>query len=149
MQKMCSCCRVLKNFSEFHARKASRDGFAAACRVCRNTEKWYRYQTDLRDREATLLRVKLNKQAHFERDPAYKRAFHLWGSTKKRTRIPPWVSIKDFVPVCRKAIRLGPEYELDHIIPIKGELVCGLHVPSNLRVVLRATNQAKSNKHAT
>lgn len=79
-------------------------------------------------------------------EPGYRRAYTLWGTTKKRgTKIPPWVSITDFVPICRRAEKKGPEYVLDHIIPIRHPLVCGLHVPANLRVVLRATNQKKGN----
>lgn len=85
------------------------------------------------------------KQLRFEREPAYKRAFNLWNSAKRRTRIPPWVSITDFVPVCKKAVKAGPEYVVDHVIPLKHPLVCGLHVPANLRVVLRTTNGKKGN----
>ena len=148
MQKTCSYCRIPKNFAEFNVRKASRDGLAPACRVCLNAEKWHRYQTSESDRTATLLRVRANRQDRFERDPAYKRAFTLWGSTKKRgTKIPPWVAIMDFVPVCQEAIDAGPGFELDHIIPLKGKQVCGLHVPENLRVVPTRVNQAKHNKH--
>lgn len=36
--------------------------------------------------------------------------------------------------------------ETDHIIPIFGELVSGLHTPFNLRVISQTSNQAKSNK---
>jgi hypothetical protein len=56
------------------------------------------------------------------------------------------VVITDFVPVCREALAAGPAFELDHVIPLKGKLVSGLHVPSNLRVVPRVVNQAKQNK---
>jgi 5-methylcytosine-specific restriction endonuclease McrA len=36
--------------------------------------------------------------------------------------------------------------QVDHIIPIKGELVCGLHVHENLQYLTRAENTAKWNK---
>ena len=144
MQKQCSRCQITKPFSDFLRRAAAHDGLTAACGGCLREVKKTDYL--LKDREKTLARVKQNKQDRFERDPAYKRAFYLWGTTKKRTKIPPWVSITDFVPICRKALKLGPEYEIDHVVPLKGKLVCGLHVPQNLRVVLRKTNQTKRNK---
>lgn len=42
--------------------------------------------------------------------------------------------------------KIFPMYEVDHILPVKGEQVCGLHVPGNLQVILRTANRQKSNK---
>jgi hypothetical protein len=144
--KTCPRCQATQPLTAFNRRAKSPDGYEAACRECSNLAKWAKYQGDPAERAATLARVKTTKNARFERDPAYKRAFNLWGSTKKRTRIPPWVAIADFVPICREALAAGAAFELDHIVPIKGKLVSGLHVPSNLRVVPRAVNQAKQNR---
>ena len=38
-------------------------------------------------------------------------------------------------------------YEVDHVIPLQGELVSGLHVETNLRVITRNVNRVKSNKY--
>lgn len=40
----------------------------------------------------------------------------------------------------------GRSHVVDHIIPLKGRTVSGLHVESNLRVIERSENARKSNK---
>jgi hypothetical protein len=42
----------------------------------------------------------------------------------------------------------GVPHEVDHIIPINGDLVCGLHVPWNLRVIPMRENRRKAKKFA-
>jgi hypothetical protein len=38
---------------------------------------------------------------------------------------------------------LGIPHEVDHVVPLRGKNVCGLHVEQNLRVVQKVTNRAK------
>lgn len=42
----------------------------------------------------------------------------------------------------------GIAWELDHVIPVAHECVCGLHVETNLQVIPKTLNVKKSNKHA-
>lgn len=40
----------------------------------------------------------------------------------------------------------GFEWHVDHILPLKGAIVCGLHIWSNLQVIPKVSNLKKGNK---
>jgi hypothetical protein len=70
-----------------------------------------------------------------------------------RDATPPWITRKQKLEIRQLyqiAITMtqttGERYVVDHIIPLQGETVCGLHVPWNLRVTTQEENLKKSNK---
>ena len=48
----------------------------------------------------------------------------------------------------RLSVETGEPHEVDHAVPLKHPLVCGLHVQGNLQVLTRAANRAKRNRFA-
>ena len=67
-----------------------------------------------------------------------------------RRATPRWADRLAIAALYDKAIdksnREGLTYHVDHIVPIQSKLVCGLHVPCNLQVMLGSDNIRKSNR---
>lgn len=68
---------------------------------------------------------------------------------KKAT--PAWTdlnAVKQFyIEAQRLTKETGIPHEVDHIIPIKGKLVSGLHVPANLQILTEKENQTKNARY--
>lgn len=66
-----------------------------------------------------------------------------------RQATPKWITreqIKQMKEMYIISSEQPDKYHVDHIIPLKGKNVCGLHVPWNLRIVSAKVNLTKGNK---
>lgn len=74
-------------------------------------------------------------------------------SRDKRVKLatPKWASMGDIARVYAAAAKIsaktGKQHHVDHIIPINGKTVCGLHVFNNLAIIQARENQSKSNRY--
>jgi len=60
---------------------------------------------------------------------------------------PPWLT-DEHIKTMRAIYRDCPRgYEVDHIVPLKSDRVCGLNVPWNLQTLPRLVNSHKSNNY--
>jgi hypothetical protein len=91
---------------------------------------------------------------HAKDNPAWKASTVAKRRARLARAIPPWVDddgMKAIQSFYKKARALekqtGIPHEVDHIYPIAGKTVCGLHVPENLQVITKSENRRKSNKY--
>ena len=93
------------------------------------------------------------QKAWKERNPVWVRADTKARRRKHREASPKWLSstqkaaIRELYKIAITMTKTtGEQYVVDHIVPLRGESVCGLHVPWNLRVITQEENLQKSNK---
>ena len=72
----------------------------------------------------------------------------------KRKAQPPWIDVAGLKEIYGDMKRKNKEAgkivcHVDHIVPLNGKNVCGLHVPWNLRVISAFENRQKGNSFET
>ena len=69
----------------------------------------------------------------------------------KLNAIPNWANLVQIEAKYQLAAMFskcsGVSHEVDHIIPLQGKNVCGLHVEYNLRVITQEANRKKGNRY--
>lgn len=87
-------------------------------------------------------------RAHPEKCAANTRA----RKAAKLNRTPEWASMLEILEYYKEAARLtremGIQYAVDHIVPLQGRNVSGLHVANNLQVITASENSSKGNWYA-
>jgi len=69
-------------------------------------------------------------------------------------RTPSWLTDFDNLKIkciyqvaAMRTKESGQSWDVDHIIPLRGKVVSGLHVPSNLQVITTKENRQKNNNY--
>lgn len=156
--KRCYRCKEITEISNFSRDKSRWDLLNRICKLCSNIEgkNWYKNNPD---------KAKLYNKNWRKNNPE---KVKLWiknnpdkvnaKSTKRRAlklkATPSWLTKQDYIEIediYYQAIEyerlLGKKFHVDHIIPLQGNNVCGLHVPWNLQVLTAKENLEKGNSY--
>lgn len=169
--KICTGCKKEKSITEFSLNGSYRRN---KCKTCsrkqinawyednrevhlENTKKWASDNKDSRKKSYKTYREKnldlcRKRCSVWQKNNPESASFH---TSKRRSAklnaTPAWADqeqIKRIYLTCAKiSKRTGLQHHVDHIIPLQGENVCGLHVETNLAIIPAKMNLQKSNMY--
>jgi hypothetical protein len=162
--KQCKRCLTTKEYTSFNKDASRKDGYHTYCRECGSvySKKAYeakkQYYIDKASswRKNNLEKSKVYAKKSRQKNKARRRADWMHYTTKKLQACPKWLtneqhrSIKDKYVVAKYLEELTGnliKYHVDHIVPLRGVGVCGLHVPWNLQILNAKDNMSKKNKY--
>ena len=104
--------------------------------------------------ESKTAYVNANREKHYaavrryhEANPHKRNAATARRYARRKQAVPPWASAEaiSWFYLCARAVteETGVPHEVDHIIPLRGKLVSGLHVETNLQVIPAMENRRK------
>lgn len=148
--KTCLICQASLKEAEFAALQGGRNGLHPWCKACVKTYSASRYVNKIRPTRksaATLLPYKpldKTRSAQQKAHAGYAGAANTWRKLGKAKRLPKWLAFEDLLPMYEMAAKFG--LTVDHVVPLNGKGICGLHVPWNLQLLSRSQNSLKGNR---
>lgn len=167
--KACTTCKVTKSDDQFYFKRGK---LASQCKSChylgtrryavKNKEACYRRTREWRAKSGDAIKAYCAKK-YAENPEFYKYLSVAWRKANKAkmlasnarqraVRLRAMVSWADETRIFEmydRASRVskctGFVWHVDHIVPLQGKTVCGLHVPDNLRVIPAKINLKKHN----
>lgn len=159
--KNCSRCKQLKEYSEFHKCKTHSDGLQYKCKNCttkydseRRKKNPNRYKEGVKIwHAANRQNINASIQKWKDGNRGKTNAVEAKRRATKLLATPSWLTkehlkqIEEFyIEAARLTKETGIPHDVDHIDPLQGKNVCGLHVPWNLQILTASENRKKGNK---
>ena len=155
--KVCSSCNATKSLADFKKNSKCVQGRAGQCKACTNQYLKEKRAQGLCKSNKALANIsgkrweEKNKEFTSKYRSEYQkknRARYNALEAKRRARLLSatvlWASEEAIAELYKDAKTSG--MEVDHIIPLQGVLVCGLHCEDNLQLLTPTENRRKGNR---
>lgn len=160
-RKTCTKCITEQPISQFNKNERYADGYLTWCKACKlnsarnnpdTNRNWvasnkesvskskHKYVTNNQEK-VTQAKIKWRKE-----NPKKALAYCIEYQAAKIQRTPQWLTDKERKDIETFYVNCPKGYEVDHILPLRGKTVSGLHVLTNLQYLLITVNRKKSNK---
>jgi 5-methylcytosine-specific restriction endonuclease McrA len=114
----------------------------------KNREKRLLGMKEYRDKNPEIM--KSSKKRYYDKKPWEMTSYVNKRRAAKARAIPKWADMSEIKLIYKKAQErtkeTGIQHHVDHIVPLQGKNVSGLHVPWNLQILSIKDNLEKSNK---
>ena len=154
--KTCTRCGDTKPYADFYRQKKAKDGYGYYCKPCSKdyarandtagSERSMKWQQENRERyRATRREYAKNNRDKRNAEQALRRGAKLSATPSWLTDDHRFIMREIYSLSALRSEMTGVPHHVDHIVPLRGINVCGLHVPWNLQVITAADNLTKSN----
>ncbi len=133
-------------------KKENSEKISSGLKAWRNKNKEYVVSYRIKYREINTLKLREAKKNYRLNNKEKINALNAKRRASKIKRIPSWFTESDKLQIealYSSSIRISKclevQHHIDHIIPLNGKLVSGLHIPSNLQIIPEFYNLSKHN----
>ena len=170
----CKRCNLNKPLLDFHADSRYKIRFSSWCRDCHReyNSLWFKKNKERLKKKSAIWRENnlekariINRNFKARNKERLAKEHSEWAKNNKGLRIatmakrkaaklqatPSWSDLNIIKSIYKQAatwqIITGQRLHVDHIIPLQGENVSGLHCPQNLQIIEGRLNESKGNKY--
>lgn len=164
--KVCNVCRKTKTADMYGRNATHSSGLNSWCKACVSAENARRAAAKNAWRDANRERCRdVNRRSVARNIESARASKSEWvkrnaenvnARTARRRALklnatPRWANHSEILRIYRSAtelsVKTGEQWTVDHIVPLRSKLVCGLHCEANLRVITKVENSIKGNRH--